>query len=883
MSLIDGIRHRLHVWRDGTAYEREIRDEMRHHIDLAAAHHTSGGARRLLGNPTIHLEDRRRAAGLSLFDGVALDIRHLLRSIRRAPGIATAVVLTLAFGIGVTTAVVSVADHVLLRTLPFRDADRLMMMMEADDHGAFRVPSAPTVADWRRDPGASQAFDGLTFVRGDGVTLRVGDESETVGDGFVGPDFFSILGVKPQLGRVLADDDHRGAASVAVMSYRLWQRRYNGDPSIVGRSISVDGTPTTVVGVLPPGAVYPGFADLWQPISGYNHQEILQRRGLHADSRTIARLRAGIDSTRATVLMRTVGAQLGAAYPAEQAHWLPAMFPVRSEIIGNVGPLLWTLTVAAGGILLLACANVAGLLLARVAARTRELSLRSAIGASRGRIVRQLLTESVVLAGIGGTIGTTLALWGVNLSRGFLTTRLPRMEELSVDWRVLSVAATATLLTALVCGLWPAIRATQARGTESLRAGTRGSAGGAGESRLRRGLVTVQFAVALILLVGTGLLVQSFRRAAEVNLGFEPAGVLTLRVRPPAGAYSTPAEAAALYARLMDVSKSVPGVLEAGFINHAPYGLASITTTLSVDGRTSLDSSNQVFYRTVSSSYLKTMKMSMAGGRWFDDGDIRSPGGSFVINEAMARLYWPGANAVGQRITVTRSSQARPDFGQPLRGTIIGVIANVHQTRQDLPVDPEVFVPYTLETWPWGMLVVRAQNGARAIPALQRAVRSVDTRLVADGAPGAKDFAVLEDTVSKSLEQRTLSIKLIGAFAACALLLASIGMYGVIAYGVTQRTREIGVRKALGATNGAIASLIFREAGVVVMVGALAGELGVWAGARLIRGLLFNTSITDVSAYVGAVVLLIVVALVATFLPARRAAALDPATALRGD
>ena len=828
------------------------------------------------------MEERRHGAELHFLDGVALDARHQLRSLRRSPGFAAAVVLTLAVGIGVTTAVVSVADHVLLRSLPFRDPSRLMMLLEADDHGGFRGPSFPTVADWKRDAGVAQAFEGLTFVRGDGVTIRIGDESENVGDGFVGPDFFPLIGARPQLGRVLVADDQRAATPVAVMSYRLWRRRFGGDPGIVGRRIDVDSVPTTVVGVLPVGAVYPGFADLWQPIAAYRHQEILERRGLHVDSRAIGRLRAGVDSARATILMRTVGARLAAAYPAEQAHWLPSMIAVRSEIIGGIGPLLWTLAAAAGAVLLLACANVAGLLLARVAARTRELSLRTAIGASGGRIVRQLLTESLILAAIGGTVGVSLAVWAVHLSKAFLSTRLPRMDEMSVDWRVLSLAAGATVLTALVCGVWPALRATRINGAQSLRASALGSVGGLGESRLRRALVTVQFAVALILLVGTGLLVQSFRRAAKVNIGFDPAGVLTLRIRPPAGAYSTPEQAAALYARLMEAARTVPGVVDAGFINHAPYGQAAITTTVAVDGRTSIDTSNQVFYRTVSSSYLKTMKMSMAFGRWFDDGDVRAPGGSFIINQTMARQYWPSASALGQRITITRSSQARRDFGQPLHGTVIGVVADVHQTRQDIAADPEVYVPYTLETWPWGMLIVRAQNGPRAIPALTRAVRSVDSRLIADGAPGAKDVGILENAVSTSLGVRTLSIKLIGAFAAAALLLASIGMYGVIAYGITQRTREIGVRKALGATNAAIASLIFKEAGVVVTIGALIGAAGVWAGGRLIRSLLFDTSITDVAAFAAAVALLVGVALVATYLPARRAALLDPAIALRG-
>jgi putative ABC transport system permease protein len=665
------------------------------------------------------------------------------------------------------------------------------------------------------------------------------------------------------------------------MSHRLWRRRFGGDPAILGRTISVDSIPTTVIGVLPVGAEYPGFADLWQPVSQYRHQEILQRRGFHADSRTLGRLRAGVDSARADALMRAVGARLAEAYPADQAHWMPGSIPLRQEIIGGVGPMLWTLSAAAAAVLLLACTNVASLLLARVATRTRELAVRSALGASRRRMVRQLLTESLLLSVIGGGLGAALAFLAVASSRKFLADQLPRIDDLRVDWRVLLIAGLVTILTAIVCGVWPAFRATRTRGSEVLRASALGSIGVRTESRLRRMLVSVQFALALVLLVGAGLLFQSFRRAAEVRLGFDPGGVLTFRIR--AGGYETPEAAAALYSRLMETVKGVPGVDEAAFINHAPYGSASITTTLTIDGRSTLDSSNQVFYRTVSASYLRTMKMVMASGRWFDDDDIRSPGGSIIINQTMATQYWPGGSALGQRITVTRASQARKDFGKPIPATIVGVVADVHQASQDAAPQPEVYVPYTLETWPWGMLIVRARDGSRAIPALVRAVRSVDSRLVGDGVAGAKDFGVLETAVAGSLRPRLLAIKLIGAFAACALILATIGMYGVVTYAIAQRTREFGVRKALGATNGSIVSLILRESAVVLGTGAVLGAGAAWGAARLIRGLLFNTAITDPNAYGIAIALLASVALVAAYVPARRAMMLDPVIALRGD
>jgi putative ABC transport system permease protein len=870
--------------------DNELAREMRFHLEMEVEKNLRSGM-----TPD---EARRRAlvdfGGVQRFReevkdehgsmaGLTLDVRHLLRSLRASPGFALIAILTIALGISITTAVVSIADHVLVRGLPFRASGRLVTMFERDKTGDGRIPSAPTAGDWQRDPGVAQVFEGLTFIRGDGMRVAIGEATETLGTAFVAPEFFTLIGVRPMQGRLLSADDHGAdAPRVAVMSHRIWKRRFGGDPAMVGRSISVDSVPTTIVGILPPGAEYPGFAELWIPIAHYRHQEILARRGLHADSRTIARLRPGVDSARATAAMRGVGTRLGAEYPTEQGGWLPAMQPLRNEIIGNVQPMLLALTGAAIAVLLLVCANVAGLLLARLTTRSREFAIRSALGASRRRIIAQLVTESFVLAAIGGTVGVGFAALGIGLTKKFAATRIPRAEELAIDVRVLAIAAAATLITAMLCGLWPAIRATRPRVGGTLRASASGSIGIHAEARMRRALVSTQFALALVLLVGAGLLMQSFRRAATVDVGFEPDGLLSVRIAPPPGAYPDSRSAAALYARLIEAARQVPGVINAGFINHAPFGSAAITTTLTVEGRAQGDSSSQVFYRTVSDSYLPVMRMSMAGGRWFEADDIRSPGGRFIINETLAREHWQGASALGQRITVTRASQARPDFGQPITGTIVGIVADVHQAGQDIAPVPEVYVPYTLETWPWGMLMIHARDGA-SIPALANAIRSVDPRLLPAGPAGDAAFGRMDDALRSQLEPRRFSMSLIATFALCALVLAAMGMYGVVAHGIAQRTREIGVRKALGATDRVIVSVIFRESLIVIGVGVVLGCAGAWAAARLIRGLLFDTDIADPLAYVATVALLTGVALVATYLPARQATRLQPSIALRAD
>jgi putative ABC transport system permease protein len=818
----------------------------------------------------------------SLLHGLTRDARQTVRALLRAPAFALVAILTLTLGIGVTTAIVSIVDHVLLRSLPFHDADRLVMMLERGDRGGFRPPSAPTAADWKNDPAAAQAFEGVTFVRGDGATITHGDASEPIGVAYVEPDFFALLGVRPVLGRPLTAADHRpDAPSTALISYGLWQGSFGGDPRVIGQVVSIDGQPTTVVGVMPLGGTYPGFAGAWQPVSHYAHQETLKRRGLHVDSRTIARLRPGVDSARAAALMRTVDARLAAAYPVEQAHWSAATAPLTSDVVGGVGPTLYTLAGGALAVLLLACANVANLLLARVASRSRELAIRSALGASRRRLVRQLLTESFVLSLAGGVLGTIFAAFAVELARKLPPNKLPRVDELALDGRVLAVAILASVLTTLVCGLWPAIRASRPANAEVLRSGGRGSAGMRSESRMRRALVTVQFALALVLLVGAGLLLQSFRRAMTVDVGFDPRGLLVVRVNPAAATYPRAEDAAALYARLMAAARTVPGIQDAAFIQHVPFAGASILSPVEIDGQPTSDTaSRQVLYRTVSDTYAQTMKLKIAAGRWFDASDIRSPGGAFVVNQAFARQYWGQENPVGKRITLRRSSQVRPDFGQPLPGMVIGVVADVHQIRQDVAPQPEVYVPYTLEPWAWGNIVVRARDARRTIPALREALLAVDPRLIERGAVGDERFTVVEGEIARSLEPRKLSLWLIGAFAVCAVLLAAIGMYGVVAYGITQRTQELGLRKALGATDESIAVLLIKESLLLTAIGVVIGCAGAWTATRLIRGQLFDTPAVDPVAYGATIALLVIVALVATYLPARRAMRLDPATAL---
>ena len=803
------------------------------------------------------------------------DIRYLLRSVRRSPAHAGAVILTLALGIGATTAIISVVDYVLLRHLPFADAGRLVMMAETDGKGGFRVPSNPTAVDWWADPAAAQVFEGITYIRGDGAEVCAAENCRSIGSAFVKSDFFPLLRPRVQMGRTLLPDDDGSTTGAVVISNRIWRSQLASDPGAIGRKILVDSVPKVVVGVLAAGAVYPPFADIWQPIAAYKSPEILERRGFHADSRTLARLRPGVDSTRAARSMGVVSSRLGQEYPDEQRGWTASSIRLHQELLGNVRQMLLTFAAAGALILVLVCANVAGLLITRGIGRRRELAIRVAIGAAPGQIARQLLTESAGYAIIGGSLGAILAAGGVAIARRTLVGQLPAIAELTLNARILGVALVATAVCALACGVFPAVASLRRASGSTLASVGSAQSMTPTSSRARQALVALQFAMALVLLVGAGLLTQSLVRAAAVDIGFESNGLYAMRISPPGR--QEPVQRAALYRRLTDAMRGVPGVRGAAFINHAPFNAASITTTMVVDGSLAADSTNQLFYRTVSSSYPSVMRMTMREGRWFDDAEERAGAAVFVVNETAARQYWAKTSPVGARVRVARAHQAAADFGTFVSGTIVGVVRNVHQVSQDVAPAAELYVPYTMEPWGWGMLMVRAD--ANALPQMREAVRGVDTRLVAES--NKAPFNHLDDAVTRRLEPRRFAIRLIGGFALTGIALACLGLYGVMAYNVTQRTREFAVRKAVGATNGRIIRLVLGNSAAIVVVGAVIGGFGAWGAARWISGLLFETSALDPLVFASAIAGLTLIAASASILPAVRASRLDPAIALR--
>ncbi len=812
------------------------------------------------------------------------DLRYAIRTLRASPAFTATAMLTLALAIAANTVVLSVLDRMLLRPLPFANADRLVTILERDAEGGRRLASYPTFLDWMS---GTRNFAALGFARGLSGVLQSDEGPERLTIGYVSPDFLRALGAQPAIGRGFAPDEHRpGSANVAVISHRLWQRRFGADPALVGRNVTLNGESVTVIGVMPLGAQYPSWAEVLRPIAAIiDSDPALSRRTVHADSRLIGRLRPGISAEAGVADLAAIQARLAAEYPDPTGPWTSvALSPLRDEIVGSVGSSLVMIGAAVFLVLLIACSNVANLSLARASGRAREVAVRIALGASRARIARQILTESAVL-GIGsGAAGVLLSAWGLWAIRAAAPANLPRAEELSVDPRVIAVTVALALLSTLLFGLAPALRLDPQSLPDALRDARQGAGGGRRSGRVRSILTAAQVSLAVMLLIGAGLLIQSFRRVREVDLGFDPTNAIVFRIWPPSPKYDRPEDAAALYGRVVEAVKAVPGVRHAAVVNHAPLG-GGVPTRIVVPGRQeSPDGQDGAFYKTASADYPDAVGARIVRGRWFTDAEIASPGDGAVIDEEVAKRYWPEGDALGKVFTVYRSSQARANFGEPVAVRVIGVIGSIRHFGSATDPTPEIYLPYTLETWPHIALVVRTANDPTAlVPALRRAVIEVDPAIPVAGSSPGSGFGLMASNLSDDLATRRYSTWVVMAFGGCALLLAITGIYGLLAYSVARRTREVGVRLALGATPHRVLGMVVTEGLRLSLVGTVLGVAGALLLTRLLAALLFRTSPTDPLIFVAVPLIVMVTAVSASLIPAARAAWLDPSVALRRD
>jgi len=815
-------------------------------------------------------------------DSLLQDLRYALRTLAKSPGFTTVTTLTLALGIAGNTAVFSVVNGILLRPLPFPEQERLFMLAEQNRQGGLRPPSYPTFLDWQAQ---SSVVAGIAYVRGGPQRLATPDGVQSIVASAVSTGFFATLGETPLLGRLFTPDEERTGVHVAVLSYGLWQGRFGGDPHILGRALLLSAGVFTVVGVLPHDVVYPPWTDaqLYFPLTTVAATDhALAQRGFHADCRIIGRLKPGITLDQAKAELDGVAQREATAYPEYNADWTSVrLIPLRDEILGDTAQQLLVLVVAVALVLTIACVNVTNLTLARAGARGRELAIRAALGAGRGRVVRQLFTESVVLACFGGALGVVAAYWAVALLKQAAPSVLPRLETVRVDGWILAFALGVTILTAIAAGLLPALRTARANLTDSLKDGLTGAGIARERQRLRGVLVAGEIALAVILVAGAGLLIRSLSRLRAVNPGFDPEGLVTFVIFPPQTRPLSPAGLTALYREIVDAARVLPGVTSTALTNFTP-GPGGLPSPVEIAGRAPDPVRDpQVLLMTVSPGYFRTMRIPLRAGRELTEGDL-SAGPAVIVNEAFARAFWPGQDPIGRQLTLHKAVQGRPDFGEPMPSTVVGVVGDVHHFGLDTPAEPQVYVPFTRNVWGHMILVVRAATPpAGLIATLRRTVRQIDPDIPMSLPGGTSAVGTFD--VAAGLATRRLDTWLLGSFAASALILAAIGVYGLFAYSIAQRRREIGIRVALGASRGHVFRLVVGDGLRLAGLGILFGAGGALVLTRLLAGLLYGIGPSDPGTFITAATLLGLVALLACYLPARRATRVDPVVALRTD
>ena len=676
------------------------------------------------------------------------DIHYAIRGLARRPGFTAAAVLTLALGIGANTAVFSIVDRVFLRPLPYANSNQLYWLFEEDSLGtARRLASYPTVQDWREQ---SDVFEGLAYVHGTGVTLTVGGRPEYLLGAFVTQGFFDTLGTAPLLGRtLLAEDRTAGGKQVILISHGLWTQSFGRRQDVVGATISFGEGIFTVVGVMPRAFDYPNWGvartDFWAPFEALPPADAAaaNQRSLNADSRVIARLRSSTTVAAANQQLDVIERRLATQYPDESGGWTHVVFRSLEEVVvGDVGPRLTVLFGAVAAVLLIGCANLANLLLVQGTTRSREFGIRTALGAGRGRVIRQLLTENLLLSGAGCGIGVLLAVWAVSALKSAAPDLLPRLDEVVVDGLIVAFAVGLSVATVVVFGLLPAVRATRVDLVSALKDGPPTSSTAMRQGRLRAALIVTELALAMVTLIGAGLLIKSFWRLSQVDPGFDPANLVSYHIVPPSHKYDDPVRLADLYTRLLDATAAVPGVASAALVNHLPGGRSSgIFSRLIVgsDGAAS-GSETRVLFRTVTPGYFRTMAIQVLQGREFTGTDVASYAGGIVINQTLARA-WGDESPLGRQVTLFKAAKELPDFGEPIHGRVIGVVADaVHFNLYDTTA-PVAYVPYNANPW-FGMnLVARTMSDPSSVTAmLEKAILDIDPTIPVAGIRSGAQF-----------------------------------------------------------------------------------------------------------------------------------------------
>ena len=799
------------------------------------------------------------------------DLRYGFRQLARSPGFTLLSILTLALGIGATTAIFSVVNPILFRALPYPDADRIVHAAERSKEGTDAGTGYATFLDVQR---MATSFQAIAVSSQWQPTLQGRGDPERLDGQRVTQAFFSVLGVHPFLGRdFTAEENVRGRHHVTILSHGLWQRRFGGDPGILGRQVTFDGIAYTVVGVMPrsfESLLAPG-AQLWAPL-GYDVSLPWACRTCH-HLVEVARLKPGVTPERARRELDLISARLVAQYPHEYEAPGMIVVPLRTVVTGEVRPGLLAVLGAVGFVLLIACANVSGLLLGRSMQREGEFAIRGALGAGRRRVVRQLLTESVVLSALGGAAGVGLAWLGVKGLVALAPATLPRLTRIGIDGRVLGFTAALSLATGLLFGLVPALAASRRDLFTALRPGGRHT--GQRSRRLARSvLVAGEVALSLMLLVGAGLLLRSLDRLLAVNPGFAPSGLLTMEVQTTGARYKDDGPTWDFFARAQEAVKAVPGVEAAGWTSQLPLGGNWDRYGVQIEGKllANPEEAPSAERFAVSGEYLQAMRIPLRRGRMIAGTDVANSPPVVLINETLARVGWAGEDPIGKRVQV-----GGPD--RPWR-TVVGIVGDVHHTSLDEKQAPQLYLPEIQWQSADGAMVLAARtrgDPATLAPTVRAAIRSVDPTLP------ILHTATMDQLVSAAAQSRRFAFVIFQVFAAVALLLAAAGIYGVLAGSVTERTREIGIRTALGASRRGVLSLVVRQGLLLTGAGLVLGTAGALALSRLLDRMLFGVGARDPVTFIAVLLVLLVVALAACWAPAWRATRVSPLEALRGE
>jgi len=811
---------------------------------------------------------------MSIMGDLWQDLRYGLRMLVKNPGFTIVAVLALALGIGANSAIFSVVNTVLLRPLPYQDPERLVMVWEANAKAGFPkdTPAAANYVDWRDQ---NQVFEGMAAIANQNFNLTGTGEPERIEGRLVSANLFGLLGVEPHLGRAfLPEEDQPGRHNVVVLSYGLWQRRFGSDGKIVGQALTLNGENYTVVGIMPPHFQFPTREDqLWAPIAFTPQQAA--NRGRHY-LEVVARLKPGVTLAQAQAEMSAIAVRLQQQH-AENTDLGANVTPLHEQIVGDIKPALLVLLGAVGFVLLIACANVANLLLARAAGRQKEISIRVALGASRLRLIRQFLTESLLLAVLGGVVGLLLSLWGVSLLKAFIPENISQVEAITIDGRVLLFTLLVSLLTGLIFGLAPAAQAASLNLSETLKEGGRDSAAGSRGNRIRGALVIAEVAVSLILLIGAGLLINSFLRLRNVDPGFRTNNLLTMQVVLPAFKYPDQARRTAFYDQLLNRIETLPGVKSAAFTTNLPLYRQGNSMGVSVEGipdpAPGQGRRPSVMTRVISPRYFQTMGIQLLQGRGFSNEDKEDAPAVAVINETMARHFWPGQDPLGKRLTPGSLTSTDPNDWI----TVVGVANDVRQIDLTAPPKPQMYLSYVQAGFfaPGDLVVSTDLEPLSLAAAVRKAVWEVDKD------QPVSNIRTMEEIASESVARQRFSMLLLGVFAALALVLAAVGIYGVMSYSVAQRTREFGIRMALGARRGDVLRLAVGHGLKLVLIGIVVGLGAAFFLTRVMSSLLFGVSATDPITFIGISLVLISVAVIASYLPARHATKIDPMVALR--